>query len=434
VTETFGIPFCPGLATGRLRRSPAEVRTGDVLLVRQDEAARVPGPEAGLLLLDAAPLSHAAIRLLERGVPTVVLTRAQAAALREGVTVSLDGTTGAVISPAPGTPPPEHPPPPPPRAGAPVRTADGVPTFLRASVGDAAGASRALARGAEAVGLLRSERLTPPAGIWPDADFYATAFEAVCTAAHPLPVTVRLADFAPDKWPDWLPALGHGAGGMQGVRLYGVDPVATLVRAQVEAAGRVAARHDLRLLLPFVARPEELEHWRRAIEGWLPSPLAVGCMVETVGAALSLHEILERADFLAIGCNDLLQGLFAAERDRPALAPLLDPYAPAGLRLLRHIASQAEEATGSLQVCGLLPQAPGLLPVLLGFGYRAFSVAPALIPHLAAAVATTDTGAATELAAAVCACGDATAVRAVLDLPEPAAWSLVGLWPGSPSP
>jgi phosphoenolpyruvate-protein kinase (PTS system EI component) len=426
VAESFGIPFCPGQVRGRVCQDPRAVQPGDVLLVAQREVPAVPGAEAGLLLYDAAPLSHAALGLLARGLPTVILSGRQAEGLDDRAPVWLDGGTGRVVSPAPAGPSDTRPPPGPPRPGAPVWTADGCPVFLRASVGDASDAAQALARGAEAVGLLRSERLTPAPGAAPDADFYTAAFEAVCAAAHPLAVTVRLADFAPDKWPDWLPGPEWRAAGMQGARLYGVEPVASLVRAQVLAAARVAARHDLRLLLPFVARPEEFERWRRAVESWLPTPLPLGCMVETPGAALAVHELRERADFLAVGCNDLVQGLFAAERDRPGLAPLLDPYAPAVLRLLRHVAAQADGGASALQVCGLLPQAAGLLPVLLGLGYRAFSVAPPLIPHLAATVAATDTVVAAGLAAAACACDSAAAVRAVLGLAEPEAWSVDG--------
>lgn len=431
MTERFGIPFCPGEARGRLCRDPRAVQAGDLLVVAQDALPAVPGAEAGLILYDAAPLSHAALGLLARGLPTVILTRRQAEALDDRAPLWLDGGTGRVVSPAPEGPEGLAPPAPP-QPRAPVLTADGAPVFLRASVGDAAGAAQALALGAEAVGLLRSERLTPAPGGAADADFYTAAFEAVCAAAHPLTVTLRLADFAPDKWADWLPGASaqRAAGGMQGVRLYGVEPVASLVRAQVRAAWRVAARHDVRLLLPFVARPEELTRWRRAVESWLPAPLPVGCMVETPGAALVVRELRERADFLAVGCNDLVQGLFAAERDRPGLAPLLDPYAPAALRLLRHVAAQADGGAGALQVCGFLPQAAGLLPVLLGLGYRTFSVAPARIPHLAVTAGATDTAVAAGLAAAACACDSAAAVRALLGLPEPEAWSLDGLAAG----
>ena len=76
----------------------------------------------------------------------------------------------------------------------------------------------------------------------------------------------------------------------------------------------------------------------------------------------------------------------------------------------------------------LFPQVLGVLPVLLGLGYRHSSVEPLLIPYLAKKVIICDTSEARELGAAVCAKADPESVRRL--------WGLLcgrlGLWAPGP--
>jgi phosphotransferase system enzyme I (PtsI) len=81
---------------------------------------------------------------------------------------------------------------------------------------------------------------------------------------------------------------------------------------------------------------------------------------------------------------------------------------------------------GDMQLCGLLPQIDGVLPLLLGFGYRAFSVEPTLIPALATSVRRTDILASAALADAVCAAPDADSVRRLVGARSGPGWCIVG--------
>lgn len=411
-------PFVPGWARGVIRRGMAGAGPDSLLVLAQHELQPFGVPPAGIVVVDGAPLSHPMIRLLGRGIPTVMMTAAQAADLQPGMEAVLDGTAGLITdvtveetvpSAAFATP----------LRGGELATADGSAVDLRASVADAAGAAAALANGATAIGSLRSEFLVPPAGRMPDAAFYEQALRAVCEIMHPLPVTVRLPDFSTDKLPPWLePIPGMASAlGLRGARLYGIEPVRSVFRAIVQAAARLAPEHDLALLIPYVTRLEEFRRLRHEIEGLLPVPLAVGSMIETPAAALAINDFLSAADFVTLGCNDLMQGLFAADRDLAELGALLDPYAPVLFRFLKRLAEEAGDEMDRVQVSGLLPQVPGILPLLLGMGYRAFSVEPVMIPYLARTVTTTDAVAAEALMIAVCAAADADSVRELLGLP-----------------
>lgn len=407
------MPYAPGRARGVLRRGLSAAAADAILAVRHAELRALPVPAAGLIVVDGAPLSHAAIRLLGMGVPVVMATAAQLAGLPEGTEIVVDGERGTITWAGEDTGPSPAPPPVL-TAGRAVETADDAAVELRASIADAAGAARAVAKGAAAIGLVRSEFLWPEDGRLPDADYYERTFAVLCEAARPLPVTVRLLDIAADKRPPWLAGVAgiEGPLGRHGPRLYTTEPVKSVLHAQLQAIGRLAPRFDLRVLVPNVSNAEEARRLREEMARYLPGTVSIGMMAETPAAGLSLATWL--ADFLALGCNDLMQCLFGADRDEPLLSAYLDPFAPVLFRFLRQVAERAGPRAGEIQVCGLLPQIPGVLPVLLGLGFRAFSVEPIVIPYLARSAGGTETGRAAVLAASVCEAASSSEVRMFL--------------------
>lgn len=414
-----GVPYAPGQAHGALRRLPAG--SGDILLLPAREISALVTRPAGIIVVDAAPFSHAMIRLIALSVPIVMLDGAQAASLAAGEIARLDGTSGRLLlGESAAAPVAAEPPAPPP--GQALYTADGVAVELRASVRDAPGAAAALARGAHSIGLVRSEYLAPRDGSRPDAAFFERAIGELCEAAKPLPVTLRLLDVAPDKRPSWLADIPGMAGplGLQGARLYDIEPVKGVLDAQIEAVARLAGRYPLRLLVPYLVRHEELARRRARIESRLPGRPLFGAMLETPAAALEIAEFCEVADFVALGTNDLMQCLFAADRDLPELRDYLSAYAPALYRFLRMVADNAGPHLHRVQMCGVLSQWPGVLPVLLGLGFRNLSVDPVTVPYLAQIVAATRVSTAAALADAVCAAQRSSEVSTMLEVP---AWS-----------
>jgi phosphoenolpyruvate-protein kinase (PTS system EI component) len=147
-------------------------------------------------------------------------------------------------------------------------------------------------------------------------------------------------------------------------------------------------------------------------------------MAETPAAALSIADLAKHADFVAIGCNDLMQCFFGIDRNIAELSRFLDPCAPALLRFLREVAVVAGERVSEVRLCGLLPQSPGLLPVLVGIGFRSFSVEPRMIPYLAKTVRGIDMASASALVASVCSAPDSETVRGLLGLPQGPVWAM----------
>lgn len=411
--EIQGMAYVPGIARGKLCRGFGGGAGSVALITTRDQ--RIPDVlPAAICLVEGAPLSHRTISLRELGVPVVLIDSAQAGALEEGAATLVDGATGLVVNgpEAVGL-----------RSGrvpsvpkSPVVTADGAPVTISASVRSAHAARRAREAGAMAIGLVRTEFLAPPDGRPPDRGYFEEAFAALCEAAAPLPVTFRLIDIAADKIPSWIPGAQRigGAIGLQGTRLYDRSWLRRVVDAQLGALAMLAATYELEVLLPFLTRRDELQYWAGVVRDQLPETVPLGAMVETPLAALDFVGWLDTVSFVAIGCNDLMQCLFAADRDRPELRVHLDPNAPSLFRFLRQVAEGAGRRLADVRLCGLLPQLPGIMPVLLGMGYRTFSVDPPLIAYLARDARSVRLAGAARLAERVCSAGHAREVARLL--------------------
>ncbi|MFW2374780.1 MAG: putative PEP-binding protein [Gammaproteobacteria bacterium] len=413
-----GSAYFPGVAIARLHKGISGDIAQRILLISQHEVSSFSSLPAGFIVVESVPFSHTMIGLLGLGVPTVLVSAQQAELLEQDMRLVIDGSSGLISSNVDAVPAVvelrqklE--------AGKPVMMADGEPVNLSASVRQSSIAGEAKALGAQAIGLVRTEFLIPDNDLLPDAAFYSRAFGEICKAASPLTVTFRLLDVAADKIPSWLPKLDimGQALGLQGVRLFNIEPVQGVVSAQLAALAGLSTDFPVRVLLPFLVRVEEYDHWLSLIRKSLPDHVPVGAMAETPAMVLDIAELLNRADFVAIGCNDLMQSVYAADRDRSALRDYLDPYAPLLFRLFRQLAQQAGENLNNIQLCGVLAQISGVLPVLLGLGYRTFSVDAPFIPHLAQRVVDLTKADCESLAEQVCAVNTTQEVLEILQLP-----------------
>ncbi len=148
--------------------------------------------------------------------------------------------------------------------------------------------------------------------------------------------------------------------GLRGVRLSVAKPeiYEMQVRAMFEAAAKVTAEGtpvDLKIMIPLVNTPEEVDHVRGIIERAkkqvsdrvgrdLDYHLLV--MVETPAAALRAHELADRCDGFSFGTNDLTQ--FTLAMSRGDAAPVLDAYKGAGISTVDPFQKIDPESVGKL--------------------------------------------------------------------------------------
>ncbi|MEZ0358713.1 phosphoenolpyruvate synthase [Mycobacterium sp. SA01] len=99
-TVLTGTPSSPGVVTGRavVVEKPQDFSSGILVAYRTDPGWASALPFASALLIErASPLTHVAIIARELGVPTVVQIDGLTDAVRTGMTLRVDGSTGRVV-------------------------------------------------------------------------------------------------------------------------------------------------------------------------------------------------------------------------------------------------------------------------------------------------------------------------------------------------
>jgi pyruvate,orthophosphate dikinase len=392
-----GLAASPGAAVGKAYftaddAAKAAANGEKVILVRNETSPEdVHGMQAseGILTARGGLVSHAAVVARGWGIPAVVGADALRikgtsftagdVTVEQGDVLSLDGTTGQVVLGEVELSASEAPP----ELDTVLGWADTIRRgrnpararlLVRANADTGADAANARARGAEGIGLCRTEHMFLGDDRLPivremilaDTDDGEAAaleklraaqksdFVEILEAMDGLPVTVRLLDpplheFLPsveelrireardglsgddqkllaaaESWREQNPMLGT-----RGVRLGVVKPglYAMQVRALMEAAldrAKAGGKPVVEIMIPLTVSREEMEEARH----WVTDAIAlamkgsrrhlevtIGTMIETPRAALCADEIAEVAEFFSFGTNDLTQMTFGFSRD-----------------------------------------------------------------------------------------------------------------------
>ena len=410
---------------------------GTVLLAERltpsDTAALDPDAVAGIATVAGGRTSHAAIIARSLAIPAVVGVGADLESVAGGVTVLVDGEAGEVLV----DPDAER------RAAVRdanpdairerVATTDGRPVEVAANVGGEAELEPAVERGADGVGLFRTEFLFVDREAPPSEDEQYEAITAALSAFDDPDdrVVVRTLDVGGDKPVPYLdlPDEENPFLGRRGIRP-SLDEHADLFETQLRALLRAAATADgdgLAVMFPLVTRVEEIERAVDAVEsvaddlaseGVAHAVPELGAMVETPAAAFLADALAARLDFLSVGTNDLAQYVMAADRGNDAVADYHDPLHPAVLRALDRTTTAVEGSDAWVGICGEMAGDPALTPLLVGLGFDELSMSAVTVPDVKRRVRGVDADAARSLAADALACETRGEVLAVLGLDD----------------
>jgi len=109
-------------------------------------------------------------------------------------------------------------------------------------------------------------------------------------------------------------------------------------------------------------------------------------MIEVPAAIYQIALLAKKVAFFSVGTNDLAQFLLATDRDDSSGAARFDVPHPALLQALHRITEEAHQAGKPVSVCGEIAGEPAVALVLLGMGFDALSMGPAVLPAVKAAI------------------------------------------------
>ncbi|MFY9178539.1 MAG: phosphoenolpyruvate--protein phosphotransferase [Venatoribacter sp.] len=273
----------------------------------------------------------------------------------------------------------------------PALTTDGVRMPLHVNTGLITDAVRSLDRGAEGVGLYRTEVPFMMKDRFPSESEQQLIYRQQLEAFAPSPVTMRTLDVGGDKSLTYFPiAEANPFLGWRGIRVTLDHPEIFLVqiRAMLKASEGL---ENLRIMLPMVSSCSELDDalylihraYSEALEeGSRIKMPEVGVMIEVPAALYQIKAMADRVDFFSVGSNDLTQYLLAVDRNNPRVANLYQSFHPAVLNALKNIADQAHRYGKPVSICGELAGDPLGAVLLLAMGYDALSMNATSLPKV----------------------------------------------------
>ncbi len=274
----------------------------------------------------------------------------------------------------------------------PAETTDGVRVEMLGNIEFPSEVEHCLARGADGVGLYRTEFLYLTGDSEPTEEEHYQAYAAVMKAMGDRPVVMRTLDLGADKLPH-LPTPEDERNPFLGLRsirlaLKHVD----MFRTQLRAMLRASVHGELKIMFPLVSTLIELRRAKMVLADAMEDleeegiafdrDLKVGMMVEVPSAVLMMDHFVEEVDFFSIGTNDLIQYALAVDRSNKDVASLYTAAEPAVIKLIRMAIDAADAAGKPISMCGQMSGNPLYTMLLLGLGLRALSATPAALPEV----------------------------------------------------
>ncbi len=271
-------------------------------------------------------------------------------------------------------------------------TRDGQQIFLRANIGLISDVDIAIKHGAQGVGLYRTEFLYMTHSAFPDRDQQYQFYKKIVEKFDGMPITIRTLDIGGDKVLPYFktPQENNPFMGWRSVRISLDYPA--IFQIQLEAILMAAKAGPVRLLFPMISNMDEIRTCKQLLQSAArqleeegiehAQNISIGAMIEIPAAVHLAPHLAKEVDFFALGTNDLIQYLLAADRSNPRVQNHYDPLHPGVLLSLANLIATAHEQGTDICLCGEMASDPVCLLALIGLGMRDFSLSAPYIPQL----------------------------------------------------
>jgi phosphoenolpyruvate-protein phosphotransferase len=283
-----------------------------------------------------------------------------------------------------------------------IQTLDGIGVEIQANIMGISGEEEdAIAKGAEGIGLLRTEFLFAAFKKEPTEHQQFVTYEKIFSKIGNRPIIARTFDIGGDKPVAWLdiPKEPNPFLGWRGVRIGLSRP--KILKTQIRALRRAGVGHELEIMFPMISNAEELGAatgllWESMSELSLEEieyndKTTVGIMIETPSAAIMADELAKEVDFISIGSNDLTQYTLAVDRGNAKVSHLFNHMHPAVMRLISYVIEAAHKQGIWVGLCGELASDMKAIPILVGLGLDELSMRASAIPDAISLIQGLDT-------------------------------------------
>jgi phosphotransferase system enzyme I (PtsP) len=256
--------------------------------------------------------------------------------------------------------------------------------------------------GADGVGLYRTEIPFMARSSFPAVEEQTAMYRRILDQAREKPVVFRTLDVGGDKLLPYFDAHKdeNPAMGWRAIRIALDRPA--ILRQQLRALATAAADRELHVMFPMVSEVAEFRAARKLLDLELdrlrskgikgPKAVRAGAMLEVPALVWQIDQLVETADFVSVGSNDLLQFLFASDRGNPHLAQRYDSLSPSVLGMLRAVVRACEAAGKPVTLCGEMAGDPLEAVTLVGLGFRRLSMPAGSIGPVKEAIRSLDAG------------------------------------------
>jgi len=274
----------------------------------------------------------------------------------------------------------------------PAQTRDGHVVSVQANIEFPEEIPDAVYRGAQGIGLYRTEFLYLASPTEPTEEDHYNAYAEAIRLLKGKPLVVRTLDLGADKYtqekaanPERNPFLGD-----RSIRMCLHD--IPMFKRQLRAIMRASVLGDVRIMFPMISTLMELRQAKMVLkdvteeledEGQpFRQDIPIGIMIEVPSAALMANHFAREVNFFSIGTNDLIQYTLACDRTNERVAGLFCPAHPAVLALVRDVIRAGMRNSISVSVCGEMAGEPLYTLLLLGLGLTIFSMNGPDIPEV----------------------------------------------------
>ncbi len=265
----------------------------------------------------------------------------------------------------------------------PAETLDKHKIELWVNTGMVTDSATAKERGAEGIGLFRTEVPFLLKDRFPTEREQTEIYRPQLEAFHPKPVTMRTLDIGGDKALPYFKITEENPFlGWRGIRVSMDHPEIFIsqVRAMMKASQGL---DNLQIMLPMISNMDQVDYAIHLIDRGYSELLEdglninrpdIGVMVEVPAITYQMDALAKRVNFISVGTNDLIQYLLAVDRNNPRVANLFSVFHPPVLQALNDIAKNAERVNLRYSVCGEMAGDPGAAILLMAMGYKVLSM------------------------------------------------------------